>query len=69
MAAAGGLSIAAQGPALAFTPVTFSYPGADQTYTVPAGVTEVRIVATGAGGSAAYNDVLGDPGSVLGSVP
>jgi len=32
-------------------------------------VTEVRIVATGAGGSAAYNDVLGDPGSVLGSVP
>jgi hypothetical protein len=34
------------------TPATFSYTGAEQTYTVPAGVTSVNVVATGAAGGA-----------------
>lgn len=38
---------------------TFGYTGAEQTFTVPAGVTSVQVTAIGAGGSANFN---GEPG-------
>ncbi len=36
----------------AVVPATVSYSGADQTYTVPAGVTSLKVVVTGGGGGA-----------------
>jgi len=46
---AGNLS---QGLGIAYpsSPTTFSYTGADQTYTVPAGVTRIRVKVWGGGG-------------------
>ena len=39
-------------------PVTFAYTGTTQTYTVPAGVTAVRITAQGGGGGARYDAMM-----------
>jgi hypothetical protein len=44
---------------------TFKSTGAEQTFTVPAGVTSVHVVATGAAGGAAGGGALGGRGAVV----
>jgi hypothetical protein len=61
--AAFGVPAAAQGET-----VTFSFTGAGQTYTVPAGVTSLRIVAIGApGGAGSFGGGAGGRGAAVGA--
>ncbi|MBF9238082.1 T9SS type A sorting domain-containing protein [Hymenobacter sp. BT683] len=64
--AALGLLLATAGAAHAQTTTTFSYTGASQTYVVPAGVTQLQVVATGArAGNIATRFGPGGPGAVV----
>jgi|GEM_PF-6928722 len=49
-------------------PTTFSYSGSPQTYTVPAGVTQLRVVATGGAGGP-YNTPAALGGRVQATIP
>jgi YVTN family beta-propeller protein len=65
----GVLSVVSARPAAAASPVTFSYSGALQTFTVPAGVTSVTVTAVGAeGGTAGVHSNNSQPGGVGASI-
>lgn len=49
-------------------PATFSYTGSVQSYTVPAGATQLAVDAMGAAGGAAYNCCSSDPNALGGRV-
>src|SRR6476620_10360594 len=70
-AVVAGLSPAATASA-ATTVVTFAATGHDQAFTVPAGVTTLRMVAIGAAGGSGFGALAGTPGQgmqVQGDVP
>lgn len=52
-------------PAGAATTTTFSYTGAEQTYSVPAGATAVTVTAVGAPGGPSWTGVLGGDGATV----
>ena len=65
-----GLALAGGAPAQAATISTTFGPGANQPFTVPAGVTEIAVVATGAAGAAAPGGAAGGLGAtVTGALP
>jgi hypothetical protein len=58
--------IGASGASALVVEDTFKYTGAEQTFTVPAGVTSIHVVATGAvGGTASDGGTLGGRGAVV----
>ena len=57
-------AISSLGSGVAATVTTFSYTGANQTYTVPAGVTSVHVYMWGAGGGG-KNAVYGGAGAMI----
>jgi len=65
--AALGLLLATAGAAQAQTTTNFTYtaPGSAQTYTVPAGITKLNVVATGGGGGGNRNNNRGGLGAVV----
>src|SRR5690242_9825056 len=62
--AAGGIQVAAMSAAHA-TGVTFTATGAAQSYTVPAGVTQISVDATGGQGGGATGGAGGESVSLL----
>jgi hypothetical protein len=65
LALAGGLA-AAPAPAAEPGPWTFNYNGAPQTFTVPAGVTKLSMVAIGAAGGQSSSNLGGAGGGISG---
>jgi hypothetical protein len=65
--AALGLLLATAGAAQAQTTTRFSFtaPGSPQTYTVPAGITKLNVVATGAAGGGNRGNTAGGLGAVV----
>jgi hypothetical protein len=65
--AALGLLLATAGAAQAQTTTNFTYtaPGSPQTYTVPAGITKLNVVATGGGGGGNRGNNRGGLGAVV----
>src|SRR5580700_10088407 len=48
---------------------TFTYTGGKQTFTVPHGVTQIRVIARGANGSSQYDDLFGFGARVSAVIP
>ncbi len=63
--AALGLLLATAGAAQAQTTTNFAYTGGTQTYTVPAGITKLNVVATGGGGGGNRGNNKGGLGAVV----
>ena len=63
--AALGLLLATAGAAQAQTTTNFAYTSGTQTYTVPAGITKLNVVATGGGGGGNRNNNKGGLGAVV----
>ena len=63
--AALGLLLATAGVAQAQTTTNFAYTGGTQSYTVPAGITKLNVVATGGGGGSNRNNNRGGLGAVV----
>ncbi len=60
-----GLVLATAGAAQAQTTTNFAYTGGTQTYTVPAGITKLNVVATGGGGGGNRGNNRGGLGAVV----
>ena len=69
LAGTAGPAAAQAAPAATPATTTFSYTGAEQTYSVPAGITAVTITAVGAPGGADFGTAGGHGASVTATVP